>query len=63
MLLMINDIFFCSEHSGTALLDIITQRVREMGEVFCSHYVQVSQRVREMGEVFCSHYVQVSLGL
>ena len=33
-----------------------------MGEVFCSHYVQVSQRVREMGEVFCSHYVQVSGG-
>ena len=33
-----------------------------MGEVFCSHYVQVSQRVREVGEVFCSHYVQVSEG-
>ena len=26
------------------------QWVREMGEVFCSHYVQVSQWVREMGD-------------
>ena len=33
-----------------------------MGEVFCSHYVQVSLWVREMGEDFCLHYVQVGLG-